>query len=450
MHGVERRSADQIMDRRTSLAQISVTAEVLRYLDTLRTVAAAVGAYDNLTQAKYLAATAPLVDAKLVAATSVVFVVPASDREVPAVQATWRRQGVPDLVLQPAGTGLEHRFTVFTRGLDGRAPAAAGTDVSQVPEATAALDQARRSGLPAVSDTYVLLRDRTLPPGQQQLSFVLAAPVRTLAGAGGQGFRGWIMMGMRGQDFFNGVVRQVTQGVVDAELWTVNAGGQQVEVAALDTFREPDLFRQAGIPVADQRWTLRTRGSSAALLGPARVLPAGMAAALAGTGLLLAGLVWVLATGRDRARAQVVGATADLRAAEEDARRQADLLGTILETLTEGVGVVNERGEFLVHNPAAKRILGVDKDVDGADAWQEHYGVFQPDGTTPFPTAELPLVRALHGEPTDDVEMVIRNPGRPEGLLISVSVQAQPGSIPGGPLRVGVASSDPLVRRRLD
>ncbi len=115
---------------------------------------------------------------------------------------------------------------------------------------------------------------------------------------------------------------------MDAELWTVNAGGQQVEVAALDTFREPDLFRQAGIPVADQRWTLRTRGSSAALLGPARVLPAGMAAALA------------------------------------------------VETLTEGVGVVNERGEFLVHNPAAKRILGVDKDVDGADAWQEHYGVF--------------------------------------------------------------------------
>ena len=34
----------------------------------------------------------------------------------------------------------------------------------------------RRSGAPAVSDTYVLLRDRALPPAQRQHSFVLATP----------------------------------------------------------------------------------------------------------------------------------------------------------------------------------------------------------------------------------------------------------------------------------
>jgi signal transduction histidine kinase len=66
-------------------------------------------------------------------------------------------------------------------------------------------------------------------------------------------------------------------------------------------------------------------------------------------------------------------------------------------------------------------MLGRGFDVDGTESWQEHYGIFQADGTTPFPTDRLPLVRALAGESTDRVEMVIRNPDRPEGVLLSVS-----------------------------
>jgi signal transduction histidine kinase len=73
--------------------------------------------------------------------------------------------------------------------------------------------------------------------------------------------------------------------------------------------------------------------------------------------------------------------------------------------------------------------------VDGPERWQEHYGLYRPDGRTPFPVEEMPLVRALHGEASDGVEMLVRNPQRPEGILISVDGRpldpsaGQPGAV---------------------
>jgi signal transduction histidine kinase len=127
-----------------------------------------------------------------------------------------------------------------------------------------------------------------------------------------------------------------------------------------------------------------------------------------------------LATGRSRARHQVRLATAELRSAEAESCRQAGLLGAIMASLGDGVGVVDGNGAFLLHNPAAKALLGVPDDVDGPEQWQSHYGLFRPDGRTPFPPAEMPLVRALHGESSDGVEMLVRNAGRPDGILVSV------------------------------
>ncbi|GGQ63883.1 sensor histidine kinase [Couchioplanes azureus] len=113
-------------------------------------------------------------------------------------------------------------------------------------------------------------------------------------------------------------------------------------------------------------------------------------------------------------------ATADLRGAEAESRRQAGLLSAIMASLGDGVGVVDEHGRFLLHNPAARALLGVADDVDGPEGWQEHYGLFRADGRTPFPVEEMPLVRALHGETSNGVEMLIRNEGRPDGILVSV------------------------------
>jgi PAS domain S-box-containing protein len=143
---------------------------------------------------------------------------------------------------------------------------------------------------------------------------------------------------------------------------------------------------------------------------------------------LLTMLVWVLATRGSRARALLAAGTEELRRTETLAREQAALLTAVLNSLGEGVGVVDAQGRFLLHNPAARSMLGL-PDVDGVENWQQEYGLYREDGSEPFPTEELPLVRALRGEPVDQVRMVLRNPARPDGSVLSVS--ARPLGRPG-------------------
>jgi signal transduction histidine kinase len=97
-------------------------------------------------------------------------------------------------------------------------------------------------------------------------------------------------------------------------------------------------------------------------------------------------------------------------------------LYNVLHSLPEGVTLADVDGRIVFSNDAADRILGVGVPPDAVpEQWAEHYGVFRADGVTPFSAGEYPLVRALAGETPRDVEMLIRNPARPEGAVISVS-----------------------------
>jgi signal transduction histidine kinase/CHASE1-domain containing sensor protein len=433
----DRDSARRVMDQRTAVARSAVTVETGRYLDLLQTVAAGAGTNAEFDADDFRAATAPLNASELVGATSVVFAVPTSHDTITKTETLWRSRGANGLVLRPEGLPQEHVFSVFTRSLNDNEPAAVGVDISISPEADAALNEARRTGSPTVSDTYVLLRDRDLPENQQQLSFAFVAPVYADPGTatGAPAFRGWIVMGLRGQDFLGGVLGKASQGLLDGELRATNGDGRQVRVAGYTTGGTRDLRRQATFPVANRQWTLITGADSENLPGARSDLPFAVLLGGIAITLMLAGLVHVLASGRARARAQVLVATADLREAEAESRRQAGLLGAIMASLGDGVGVIDGDGGFLLHNPAAKALLGIPLDVDGPDNWQQYYGMYRPDGRTPFPVDEMPLVRALHGESVDGVEMMIRNAARPDGILISVDGRpldpsaGQPGAV---------------------
>lgn len=101
--------------------------------------------------------------------------------------------------------------------------------------------------------------------------------------------------------------------------------------------------------------------------------------------------------------------------------RNADAAWAALDALAEGVSLADRDGRIYYSNPAADRILGAPPTSEPADEWAKHYGTYLPDGFTPFPPDEYPLIRALGGEGTDDVEMLIRNEVHPNGNLIAVS-----------------------------
>lgn len=127
--------------------------------------------------------------------------------------------------------------------------------------------------------------------------------------------------------------------------------------------------------------------------------------------------------------------TPSLNSVIEKIRRQTMLLRSIIDSLGDGLIVADENGKFLIFNPEAERILGLGAIADSPEKWSERYGVFLPDGVTPFPAEQLPLMRAIRGEETNRVELVVRNPNVPVGVRIAVTgrpLRDEDGSLRGG------------------
>ncbi len=125
--------------------------------------------------------------------------------------------------------------------------------------------------------------------------------------------------------------------------------------------------------------------------------------------------------GKLRGFIKVTRDVTEIRKNQRELQEKTELLGSVLENINDGVVVGNEKGEFLVFNTAAQKISG--RTAEGAQygRWSEKFGVFRADGVTPFPDFDNPLARAIRGEETNDVELFLRNPGHPEGVLVTAS-----------------------------
>ena len=102
-------------------------------------------------------------------------------------------------------------------------------------------------------------------------------------------------------------------------------------------------------------------------------------------------------------------------------RSQTHAMETVFNSISDGVVVADENGDFTIFNPSAERIIGIGLTETGPAEWASRYGIFFPDRETSIPTEELPLVRAIRGEASDEVEMFVRNARVPEGVYISTS-----------------------------
>ena len=104
---------------------------------------------------------------------------------------------------------------------------------------------------------------------------------------------------------------------------------------------------------------------------------------------------------------------------------QSLMLQSVLDSMAEGLVATDEQGKFIIWNPAAQKILGLGAANLDSRQWSQHYGLFLDDTVTPFPSDQLPLVRAIRGE-ASTAQMFVRNPELAEGTWIEVN---------GGPLK---------------
>ena len=96
-------------------------------------------------------------------------------------------------------------------------------------------------------------------------------------------------------------------------------------------------------------------------------------------------------------------------------------LNMILENISEGVIVANTDKKVVLANDMANKLFGIEDDSKISVNFSDHFELFFPDEKTIFPVQKLPMERALLGEITDDIDVVLRNQNLDEKKRVLLS-----------------------------
>jgi len=124
-------------------------------------------------------------------------------------------------------------------------------------------------------------------------------------------------------------------------------------------------------------------------------------------------------------------------------RKQEDILRLVLDTISDGVLVVDASGTVLRGNPAMERLVGPVRVGAGPADWPHKDCALRPDGGARLPPEELALARALHGETVEDAEELLQPPARDISRWVSASagpIRDEVGTIRGAVVEIGRAS----------
>ena len=119
---------------------------------------------------------------------------------------------------------------------------------------------------------------------------------------------------------------------------------------------------------------------------------------------------------------RIQDADSALRQLELRSREQAQFLGSILDTMGEGLIVVDQDYKVLVWNPAARRITGSSPDAPAAKG-QEDFGVFRGSQPAVVSVQQQLLARALHGELATDQELYLEPTAARAGSWVNASAR---------------------------
>jgi sigma-B regulation protein RsbU (phosphoserine phosphatase) len=95
----------------------------------------------------------------------------------------------------------------------------------------------------------------------------------------------------------------------------------------------------------------------------------------------------------------------------------------VVDTVGDGVAIVDREGRCLFLNPAAERILGTGDRGERPQEWATAFACYLVDKVTPYPPEDLPIARALRGETVGAAEVFVRNARLSDGMWLSVSAR---------------------------
>jgi two-component system cell cycle sensor histidine kinase/response regulator CckA len=134
---------------------------------------------------------------------------------------------------------------------------------------------------------------------------------------------------------------------------------------------------------------------------------------------------------------ELIRQTEDLGRSRQALEDKTLMLQSVLDSMSEGLVVADVQGKFVIWNPAADKLLGMSAANMNILEWSHHYGCYLPGTVTPFPSDQLPLARAIHGEASTAV-IFVRNPELAEGIFIEAN--ASPLKDKDGILNGGVVA----------
>jgi PAS domain S-box-containing protein len=124
------------------------------------------------------------------------------------------------------------------------------------------------------------------------------------------------------------------------------------------------------------------------------------------------------------------------------------ILKSVLDSMEEGLVAADERGKFIIWNPAAEKIMRLGAEEMSPEQWSAHYGLYEADGVTLLAPEKNPLLGAIQGK-SSTTEMFMRNLRLGEGIWVEANaspLKDEEGMVHGGV----VAFRDITERKRVE
>ncbi|HEU5035358.1 MAG TPA: ATP-binding protein [Nocardioides sp.] len=122
-------------------------------------------------------------------------------------------------------------------------------------------------------------------------------------------------------------------------------------------------------------------------------------------------------------------ARSEILGLDERLRQQAALVTTIVDTMADGVTVLDGNGRVLLRNPAAEALAEAPKRTTDGDIDAATYGFRHPDGR-PVAPEETPMAVARAGGSVDRQDLLLRSATAPGGRMLEVTARLLPDTDP--------------------